>query len=52
MIPRDITCWYCQRDQHAQCFSTIVCACRTCDWEHRPASAAPINPITAALRPH
>ncbi len=29
-IPRDITCWYCQRGRHTDCFSKKLCACWYC----------------------
>jgi hypothetical protein len=29
-LVRDITCWYCQRDRHGDCFSRRICACRVC----------------------
>jgi len=50
MIPRDRTCWYCERGQHEKCFSTIVCACRVCDWPNRPASARQIHIVNQPNR--
>lgn len=29
-LPRDVTCWYCQREQHSRCSLPKTCACRTC----------------------
>ena len=29
-IPRDVTCWYCQHEQHSRCSLPKTCACRTC----------------------
>ncbi len=29
-IPRDRTCWYCERGQHDRCPIPKTCACRSC----------------------
>lgn len=43
MIPRILTCWYCERGQHAKCFSARLCACRTCSTAHREEVIADIS---------
>lgn len=29
-LPRDVTCWHCQRGKHDRCIYRDSCACRPC----------------------
>lgn len=48
ITPRDITCWYCQHEQHAKCFSTVLCACCVCREAERLAAQAECSRLQVA----